>query len=260
MGVLSVAVVTRPFGFEGKKRLSYASQGIDELAKHVDSLITIPNDKLLKVLGKGTPLLKAFEAANDVLLGSVRGIAELITNPGLINVDFADVKTVMSEMGTAMMGTGVGKGEDRAEEAAEQAIACPLLEDIDLSGARGILVNITAGPDFAIDEYETVGNAVRAFASENATVVVGTVIDMNMADEIRVTVVATGIGTDKPDISLVKTDAPRTTAAVGSANISSASTTSSGSQAAMTATKHLEDDMADLEYIDIPTFLRKQAD
>lgn len=260
MGVLSVAVVTRPFGFEGKKRLSYASQGIEELAKHVDSLITIPNDKLLKVLGKGTPLLKAFEAANDVLLGSVRGIAELITNPGLINVDFADVKTVMSEMGTAMMGTGVGKGEDRAEEAAEQAIACPLLEDIDLSGARGILVNITAGPDFAIDEYETVGNAVRAFASENATVVVGTVIDMDMSDEIRVTVVATGIGTDKPDISLVKTDAPRSTSAVSSSASASVSASSGGSQAAMTATKHLEDDMADLEYIDIPTFLRKQAD
>ena len=259
MGVLSVAVVTRPFGFEGKKRLSYASQGIDELAKHVDSLITIPNDKLLKVLGKGTPLLKAFEAANDVLLGSVRGIAELITNPGLINVDFADVKTVMSEMGTAMMGTGIGKGEDRAEEAAEQAIACPLLEDIELSGARGILVNITAGPDFAIDEYETVGNAVRAFASENATVVVGTVIDMNMADEIRVTVVATGIGTDKPDISLVKTDAPRMTSAVSSGSTSSGSS-AGGSQSAMTATKHLDDDMADLEYIDIPTFLRKQAD
>lgn len=259
MGVLSVAVVTRPFGFEGKKRLSYASQGIDELAKHVDSLITIPNDKLLKVLGKGTPLLKAFEAANDVLLGSVRGIAELITNPGLINVDFADVKTVMSEMGTAMMGTGIGKGEDRAEEAAEQAIACPLLEDIDLSGARGILVNITAGPDFAIDEYETVGNAVRAFASENATVVVGTVIDMNMADEIRVTVVATGIGTDKPDISLVKTDAPRMTSAVSSGS-TSAGSSAGGSQSAMTATKHVDDDMADLEYIDIPTFLRKQAD
>ena len=261
MGVLSVAVVTRPFGFEGKKRLSYASQGIEELAKHVDSLITIPNDKLLKVLGKGTPLLKAFEAANDVLLGSVRGIAELITNPGLINVDFADVKTVMSEMGTAMMGTGVGKGEDRAEEAAEQAIACPLLEDIDLSGARGILVNITAGPDFAIDEYETVGNAVRAFASENATVVVGTVIDMNMEDEIRVTVVATGIGTEKPDISLVKSDAPRVTSAVSSSSASGASNAGgTSSQAAMTATKHLEDDMADLEYIDIPTFLRKQAD
>lgn len=262
MGILSVAVVTRPFGFEGKKRLSYASQGIDELAKHVDSLITIPNDKLLKVLGKGTPLLKAFESANDVLLGSVRGIAELITNPGLINVDFADVKTVMSEMGTAMMGTGVASGEDRAEEAAEQAIACPLLEDIDLSGARGILVNITAGPDFAIDEYETVGNAVRAFSSENATVVVGTVIDMEMQDELRVTVVATGIGTDKPDISLVKGDTANTTSAVSQTQSNRASVGASGgmsSGAAMAATK-VDEEESGLEYIDIPTFLRKQAD
>ena len=262
MGILSVAVVTRPFAFEGKKRISYASQGIDELAKHVDSLITIPNDKLLKVLGKGTPLLKAFESANDVLLGSVRGIAELITNPGLINVDFADVKTVMSEMGTAMMGTGVASGEDRAEEAAEQAIACPLLEDIDLSGARGILVNITAGPDFAIDEYETVGNAVRAFSSENATVVVGTVIDMEMEDELRVTVVATGIGTDKPDISLVKGETSHATAAVSQSPVARTSGTSTGgisAGGAMTATKADEEESG-LEYIDIPTFLRKQAD
>lgn len=252
MGILSVAVVTRPFPFEGKKRNSYASQGIDELAKHVDSLITIPNEKLLKVLGKGTPLLKAFEAANDVLLGSVRGIAELITTEGLVNVDFADVKTVMSEMGTAMMGTGSASGEDRAEEAASQAIACPLLEDIDLSGARGILVNITAGPDFAIDEFETVGNAVRAFASENATVVVGTVIDMEMESEIRVTVVATGIGQDKPEISLVTPDTPVRTSAV-----SHSSSVPSGN--AQTATK-LEAEDEDLEYLDIPAFLRKQAD
>mmetsp|Transcript_36392 Transcript_36392/g.114877 ORF Transcript_36392/g.114877 Transcript_36392/m.114877 type:complete len:277 (+) Transcript_36392:202-1032(+) len=148
MGILTVAVVTKPFPFEGRKRSDFANQGIAELSKHVDSLITIPNEKLLKVMGKGTPLLQAFSAANDVLRGAVQGIAELITRPGLINVDFADVKTVMSEMGTAMMGSGVGSGEDRAEEAAEAAIACPLLEDIDLSGARGILVNITAGLDF----------------------------------------------------------------------------------------------------------------
>jgi cell division protein FtsZ len=204
MGILTVAVVTKPFPFEGKKRSDFAIQGIAELSKHVDSLITIPNEKLLKVMGKGTPLLQAFSAANDVLRGAVQGIAELITRPGLINVDFADVKTVMSEMGTAMMGSGVASGEDRAEEAAEAAIACPLLEDIDLSGARGILVNITAGLDFAIDEYEIVGNAVKAFASENATVVVGTVIDPELTDEVRVTVVATGIGAErKPDISLV---------------------------------------------------------
>ncbi|MET1218752.1 MAG: cell division protein FtsZ [Glaciecola sp.] len=248
MGILSVAVVTRPFPFEGKKRNSYASQGIDELAKYVDSLITIPNEKLLKVLGKGTPLLKAFEAANDVLLGSVKGIAELITTEGLINVDFADVRTVMSEMGTAMMGTGSATGEDRAEEAAQQAIACPLLEDIDLSGARGILVNITAGLDLGIDEYETVGNAVKAFASENATVVVGTVIDPEITDEIRVTVVATGIGQDKPDISLVPTDAPVR------------KTVGGGHSGGQTAPKVEPVDEEGLEYLDIPAFLRKQAD
>ena len=166
MGILTVAVVTKPFPFEGKKRTDFANQGTDELARNVDSLITIPNEKLLKVMGPGTPLLQAFSAANDVLRGAVQGIAELITRPGLINVDFADVRTVMSEMGKAMMGSGAASGPDRAEEAAEAAIASPLLEDIDLSGARGILVNITAGPDFAIDEFETVGNAVKAFASE----------------------------------------------------------------------------------------------
>ena len=204
LGILTVAVVTKPFPFEGRKRTDFAEQGIEELSKYVDSLITIPNEKLLKVMGKGTPLLQAFSAANDILSGAVQGIAELITRPGLINVDFADVRTVMSEMGTAMMGSGSATGEDRAEEASEGAIACPLLEDIDLSGARGILVNITAGPDFSIDEFEIVGNAVKAFASENATVVVGTVIDMEMSDELRVTVVATGIGAErKPDISLV---------------------------------------------------------
>ncbi|MDK2764728.1 MAG: cell division protein FtsZ, partial [Alteromonas macleodii] len=207
MGILTVAVVTKPFPFEGKKRTSFAEQGIVELSNNVDSLITIPNEKLLKVMGPGTPLLQAFSAANDVLRGAVQGIAELITRPGLINVDFADVRTVMSEMGKAMMGSGAASGPDRAEEAAEAAIASPLLEDIDLSGARGILVNITAGPDFAIDEFETVGNAVKAFASENATVVVGTVIDMEMTDELRVTVVATGIGAErKPDISLVSSE------------------------------------------------------
>lgn len=171
-GILTVAVVTKPFPFEGKKRMAYAEQGIAELAKHVDSLITIPNEKLLKVLGRGTSLLDAFAAANNVLLGAVQGIAELITRPGLINVDFADVKTVMSEMGNAMMGTGVARGEDRAEEAAEAAVASPLLEDIDLAGARGVLVNITAGMDMTIEEFETVGNHVKAYASEDRKSVV----------------------------------------------------------------------------------------
>jgi cell division protein FtsZ len=257
MGILTVAVVTKPFPFEGKKRLDFANQGITELSQYVDSLITIPNEKLLKVMGKGTPLLQAFSAANDVLKGSVQGIAELITRTGLVNVDFADVKTVMSEMGTAMMGSGIGKGEDRAEEAAEAAIACPLLEDIDLSGARGILVNITAGLDFAIDEYEVIGNAVKAFASENATVVVGTVIDPELEDEIRVTVVATGIGADrKPDISLVKNEAGVPSREAMPTSEGHAASAVEGSQ----AVKIDEEKSGELEYLDIPAFLRRQAD
>jgi cell division protein FtsZ len=257
MGILTVAVVTKPFPFEGKKRLDYANQGIAELSEYVDSLITIPNEKLLKVMGKGTPLLQAFSAANDVLKGSVQGIAELITRTGLVNVDFADVKTVMSEMGTAMMGSGVGRGEDRAEEAAEAAIACPLLEDIDLSGARGILVNITAGLDFAIDEYEIIGNAVKAFASENATVVVGTVIDPELENEIRVTVVATGIGADrKPDISLVKNESGLPSREPITSSDSRPSSSVEGSQ----AVKLDEEQSGELEYLDIPAFLRRQAD
>ena len=262
MGILTVAVVTKPFPFEGRKRSDFATQGIEELSKHVDSLITIPNEKLLKVMGPRTPLLQAFSAANDVLRGAVQGIAELITRPGLINVDFADVKTVMSEMGTAMMGSGAASGEDRAEEAAESAIACPLLEDIDLSGARGILVNITAGPDFAIDEFETVGNAVKAFASENATVVVGTVIDMDMTDELRVTVVATGIGAErKPDISLVSSEGSRLTSSArnfSGQRESSPQQATDGNQALKT--DEVAQPGSDLEYLDIPAFLRKQAD
>ena len=194
MGVLTVAVVTKPFPFEGGKRMQIATAGIEELRTHVDSLITIPNEKLLSVLGKNISLLDAFRAANDVLRGAVQGIAELITNPGLINVDFADVRTVMSEMGLAMMGSGIGRGDERATEAAEMAIASPLLEDIDLAGARGILVNITAGMDMAIGEFEEVGNVVRSFAADDATVVVGTAIDESLEGELHVTVVATGLG------------------------------------------------------------------
>lgn len=265
MGILTVAVVTKPFPFEGKKRTSFAEQGIVELSNNVDSLITIPNEKLLKVMGPGTPLLQAFSAANDVLRGAVQGIAELITRPGLINVDFADVRTVMSEMGKAMMGSGAASGPDRAEEAAEAAIASPLLEDIDLSGARGILVNITAGPDFAIDEFETVGNAVKAFASENATVVVGTVIDMEMTDELRVTVVATGIGAErKPDISLVSSEGSRLTQPAkeyGNTQSSEPRSSVGGTEGnqALKADDSAQPDN-DLEYLDIPAFLRKQAD
>ncbi|EKO3369190.1 cell division protein FtsZ [Vibrio fluvialis] len=282
LGILTVAVVTKPFSFEGKKRLSFAEQGIEELSKHVDSLITIPNEKLLKVLGRGITLLEAFASANDVLKNAVQGIAELITRPGMINVDFADVRTVMSEMGHAMMGSGVAKGEDRAEEAAEMAISSPLLEDIDLAGARGVLVNITAGLDMRLDEFETVGNTVKAFASDNATVVIGTSLDPDMADEIRVTVVATGIGNErKPDITLVaggkakpvqasqpqvivpaakveeKAAQPlqeRVEVKTQPATAASSSVSSSASQS--TAPKQEKEN----GYLDIPAFLRRQAD
>ncbi|MEC8064104.1 MAG: cell division protein FtsZ [Pseudomonadota bacterium] len=198
MGILTVAVVTKPFLFEGKKRMEYAEDGINELTKHVDSLIIIPNNKLLSVLGKTVTLLSAFRAANTVLQGAVQGISNLITQPGLINVDFADVRTVMSEMGMAMMGTGHAKGEDRAKSAAEAAISSPLLEDVDLSGAKGVLVNITAGSDMSIGEFEIVGDTIRSFTSESATVVVGTAIEPEMADEMKVTVVVTGLDKSAP--------------------------------------------------------------
>jgi cell division protein FtsZ len=196
LGILTVAVVTKPFEMEGAKRMRTAEEGIAELAKYVDSLITIPNEKLLTVLGPDTTLLNAFAAANDVLQGAVQGIAELITRPGLINVDFADVRTVMSKMGMAMMGSGVATGENRARTAAEAAISSPLLEDINLAGANGILVNVTAGMDLAIGEFQEVGDTIKQFASDDATVVLGTVIDSEMTQEIRVTVVATGLGQD----------------------------------------------------------------
>lgn len=265
LGILTIAVVTKPFPFEGKKRMASAEEGISQLAKNVDSLITIPNEKLLKVLGKGTTLLDAFGAANNVLLGAVQGIAELITRQGLINVDFADVQAVMREMGTAMMGTGVASGPDRAQEAAQMAINSPLLEDIDLSGARGVLVNVTAGMDMGIEEFETVGSVIRSFASENATVIVGTVIDMDMSDEMRVTVVATGIGAEKkPEISLVEKK---------SESMFSRSTSSSSysRSSAAVATKYEEEPLVEFEeqvtqkkqepdILDIPAFLRRQAD
>ena len=260
MGILTVAVVTKPFSFEGKKRMGFAAHGIEELSKNVDSLITIPTDKLLKVLGRGISLLDAFKAANDVLLGAVQGIAELITRPGLINVDFADVRTVMREMGTAMMGTGSASGDDRAEEAAEKAISSPLLEDVDLAGARGILVNITAGMDMTIEEFETVGNAVKAFASENATVVVGTVIDPEMHDELRVTVVATGIGAErKPDITLVKNNMVQERPA-RQPLISEALQSRVMEEAPAKVVNAEPQARREPDYLDIPAFLRKQAD
>ncbi len=261
LGILTVAVVTKPFNFEGKKRMAFAEQGITELSKHVDSLITIPNDKLLKVLGRGISLLDAFGAANDVLKGAVQGIAELITRPGLMNVDFADVRTVMSEMGYAMMGSGVASGEDRAEEAAEMAISSPLLEDIDLSGARGVLVNITAGFDLRLDEFETVGNTIRAFASDNATVVIGTSLDPDMNDELRVTVVATGIGMDKrPEITLVTNKQVQQPVMDRYQQHGMSPLTQEQKPATKVVNDNTPQTAKEPDYLDIPAFLRKQAD
>ncbi|MEJ2181007.1 MAG: cell division protein FtsZ [Gammaproteobacteria bacterium] len=257
MGILTVAVITKPFPFEGKKRMQVAEDGIKQLTEYVDSLITIPNEKLLSVLGKSVSLLDAFKAANNVLLGAVQGIAELITRPGLINVDFADVKTVMSEMGMAMMGSGVAKGESRAQEAAESAVASPLLENIDLAGAKGILVNITAGMDMAIGEFEEVGNTIKAFASENATVVVGTVIDPEMSEDLRVTVVATGLGN-----ALRHREKPMSLVAKGSdgqINYDKLKKPAVMRQKASNGGYPPQDE-SNMDYYDIPAFLRRQAD
>ena len=264
MGILTVAVVTKPFPFEGRKRMEVAVKGMEELGQYVDSLITIPNEKLLSVLGKNMSLLDAFKAANDVLLGAVQGIAELITRPGLINVDFADVRTVMSVMGMAMMGTGVGRGEDRAREAAEAAVNSPLLEDINLLGAAGILVNVTAGMDLSIGEFEEVGNTVKEFASENATVVVGTVIDPEMSDELRVTVVATGLGQpaqaaqpgEQPTVKLVE---KKTNGEVDYEQLNRPTVMRKRAAGADHGSAAQDYDK-DLEYLDIPAFLRRQAD
>jgi cell division protein FtsZ len=263
LGILTVAVVTKPFKMEGRKRMQVAEQGIHDLAKYVDSLITIPNEKLLSVLGSQTTLLDAFAAANQVLQGAVQGIAELITRPGLINVDFADVRTVMAEMGMAMMGSGTASGEDRAREAAEAAISSPLLEEVNLSGARGILVNVTAGMDLSIGEFHQVGETVKQCASDDATVVIGTVIDPEMSNDIRVTVVATGLGREairqveqpafrvvrqvpaaeipQPNYGVYEQPAVRRRMAVGESPLGS------GSE-------------ANFELLDVPAFLRRQAD
>lgn len=270
LGILTVAVVTRPFPFEGPKRMRAAEEGMKELSEHVDSLITIPNEKLLSVLGKNATLLTAFSAANDVLLGAVQGIAELITSPGIINVDFADVRTVMSEMGMAMMGTGGATGENRAREAAEKAIRSPLLEDIDLHGARGILVNITAGPDLSIGEFNDVGATVQEFASQEATIVVGTSIDMEMSDELRVTVVAAGLDGSKAKAAASREPARRSAAEAGGSDYrklqqptvmrQQATARAEAPEAAPKprAEKRRSADADD--YLDIPAFLRRQAD
>jgi cell division protein FtsZ len=259
LDILTVAVVTRPFNFE--KRREVADLGIRDLSQHVDSLITIPNEKLLAVLGERTSMLDAFSAANDVLWGAVQGIADLIIRPGMINVDFADVRTVMSEMGMAMMGTGRASGDNRARDAAEAAIRSPLLEDVDLHGARGILVNVTAGPELNIGEFTDVGNIIEDFASSSATVVVGTVIDPDMGEELKVTVVATGLGEpDMPNVVVDNTVAQQ--ALDGEVDYSKLDQPSyKRTQPSLSRDAIAEDpDNQDMDYLDIPAFLRRQAD
>ncbi len=260
LNILTVAVVTKPFNFEGNQKKLVAEAGVAELEKYVDSLIIIPNQKLLPVLGANVSMKKAFGAANDVLLDAVQGITELITSPGMINVDFADVKTVMSRMGAAIMGTGVASGENRAREAAEKAIACPLLEDINLQGARGILVNISAS-DMGIAEFDEVGNIVHDFASDEAIIKIGTAIDESLGDEIKVTVVATGMGS-----SAQRVDSAPIKIAVANAAV----TDYSGLETPAVTRKNVDSketrfgvqpkNNSDMDYLDIPAFLRRQAD
>jgi cell division protein FtsZ len=287
-GILTVAVVTKPFPFEGRRRMQVALKGIEELASHCDSLITIPNEKLITVLGRDATMMQAFRAANDVLLGAVQGIADLIVRPGLINVDFADVRTVMSEMGLAMMGSGTARGDDRAQAAAEAAISNPLLDEVNLAGANGVLVNITAGPDFTMREFDEVGRTIEEFASEDATVVIGTVLDTNMADEVRVTVVATGLNRSalrapvRPEAGVSRTDvrrpqvelirnSPRLNGTTGLADYEATTPTAAPatgynpglrarSGAETGAGTALADSAPDNGYLDIPAFLRRQAD
>jgi cell division protein FtsZ len=258
LGILTVAVVTKPFEMEGNKRSFVADHGIAELGKYCDSLITIPNQKLLTVLGPQTTLLDAFKSANQVLQGAVQGIAELITRPGLINVDFADVRTVMAETGMAMMGSGSASGENRAKEAAEAAVSSPLLEDINLAGAHGILVNVTAGMDLSIGEFQEVGNIVKQFASEDATVVVGTVIDPELTNVVRVTVVATGLGrpavTSRPPLTQ-----PRERESTPSRDAHSHRETSSRGEPPMRVVRRTPMSNSDYAALDKPTVQRQRA-
>jgi cell division protein FtsZ len=261
LNILTVAVVTKPFDFEGTQKKKVAEVGIAELEKHVDSLIIIPNQKLLPVLGANVSMKKAFSGANDVLLDAVQGITELITSPGMINVDFADVKTVMSNMGAAIMGTGIASGENRARVAAEKAIACPLLEDINLQGARGILVNISAA-DMGISEFDEVGNIVHAFASDEAIIKIGTAIDESLGDEIKVTVVATGMGSTQKTVSApiqLVTPMPATGNDYARFDTPPAARKNQESKETRFGVQP-KNNSADMDYLDIPAFLRRQAD
>lgn len=276
MGILTVAIVTKPFPFEGRRRLAVADEGISKLSEHVDSLITIPNEKLLTILGKDASLLSAFAKADDVLTGAVRGISDIIKRPGTINVDFADVRTVMSEMGMAVMGTGRASGPNRAREATEEAIRNPLLEDVNLQGARGILVNITSGPDLGMGEFYEVGQIIETFASEDAMVKIGTAIDPDMEDELQVTVVVTGIGLRAEKPVKVIDNTINTQAMAASIPVARAvgddvmhqpedysrydrPATLRANQA-QTSPSSFSNSQEESDYFDIPAFLRKQAD
>jgi len=256
-GILTVAVVTRPFGFEGKRRIEAADQGIKELGELVDSLIVIPNERIMEVMGGNVTLLEAFGKANEVLFNAVQGISELITRPGLINVDFADVRTVMAEMGSAMMGSATASGPDRAMEAARGAVSSPLLEEVDIHGAKGLLVNVSAGPDMQLDEFAHVGEIVNEYASEDGTVVIGTVLDPEMEDELRVTMVATGIR-KAPQISLVKDEGMDEG---GADDVDYDQPTVIRRRPRTAGDVDAQGNAAvDMEYLDVPAFLRRQAD
>ncbi|WP_047539711.1 cell division protein FtsZ [Methylotenera versatilis] len=264
MGILTVAVVTKPFAFEGK-RTKVATDGLEELSQHVDSLIVIPNEKLMEVLGEDVPFTEAFNAANDVLHNAVSGIAEIINCPGLVNVDFADVRTVMSEMGMAMMGSAEASGVNRAMIAAEQAVASPLLEDVNLANARGVLVNITASTSFKMKEYYDVMNTIKAFTADDATVIVGNVVDETMGDKLRVTMVATGLNgsiarrQQKPELRVMTTLMTGTNSQpvfVGDVEEEAPAVFSQNNRRAQVEAMK----MSGVEEYDIPAFLRKQAD
>ena len=265
MGILTVGVVTRPFSFEGRKRMEIANEGIKLLREKVDSLIIVPNEKLLEVLGKDMNLLSAFKHANDVLFGAVKGITDLILLDGLMNVDFADVKTVMAEMGMAMMGSSESTGENRAVSAAEGAARCPLLEDADLQGARGILVNITSGHDLTLGEFQEVGNIIREFADEDATIIVGSVFDAEYEGTLRVTVVATGLvsGSTKSVSRPIKDS--HTSRKPGEINWKALEKPTRARRAEFSAVANNVVDQSETaevehDYLDVPAFLRRQAD
>ncbi|MCB9030354.1 MAG: cell division protein FtsZ [Deltaproteobacteria bacterium] len=266
MGALTVGVVTKPFLFEGKRRMRNAEAGIDALRRQVDTLITIPNQRLLSIAGRNTSLLETFRRADDILYQAVKGISDLIILEGLVNVDFADVRTVMSEMGMAMMGTGESSGDNRALEAAEKAISSPLLEDISISGARGVLINVTASPDVTLQEVNEAAELIHSEAHDDANIIWGMVIDDNLEDKVRVTVIATGFGDSASDeTTLSMTHVTRSTPVVPTDSklevpaFARQGKESSGEVIKLKKLSVLSSTDDDDKY-EIPTFLRKQAE